>query len=577
MLTPDQIDALRDRFELITDPIQRYLITDIVKRIVEAGSVTRTGRYQAYIARLLGITKTDVKRYLKEIIKAQKGNIDDVFRRAATLTYQQTAQAAGVAAKALDDNEQLQNIISAAVQMADEEFENITQTIGMINPYGTAMPYRDVYISCCDYAFTKVATGAQDHYGAIRAAVKNIAEYGVVVIDYESGRHTSLDAAVRRNIMGGMGLMVEQVEQVAHDDIGADGWEISAHEASAPDHEPYQGKQYTDAQYQRINGTKDLPGLLKRRISTLNCKHIAFPIIWGVSQPQYTPMQLAAMRERNKKGIEYNGKHFTKYEATQHQRAIEREIRRERRQVIVADASGEKDALQTAQIKVKTLEEEYKRFSSAAGLRTQPERLETLGYGPKQAKQKSPLRQEVDAKVPEYLDNDFSDYEPLDLTSKEEQALKDLRSLSDRTGFEYGVIINGEQSSEPFTSSLHGAVRIPEEDLLPGAKVFHSHTNSTPLSRKDLGWLCNTFVDEVGVVGYNNDVYLVSVGYGYRPTTDEFDEAIDKIWGQSHIDILDYPEVETLTEDEREYVALREVLYRTVREFGWTVKGGRLQ
>ena len=107
MLTPDQIDALRDRFELITDPIQRYLITDIVKRIVEAGNVTRTGRYQAYIARLLGITKTDVKRYLKEIIKAQKGNIDDVFRRAATLTYQQTAQAAGVAARALDDNEQL--------------------------------------------------------------------------------------------------------------------------------------------------------------------------------------------------------------------------------------------------------------------------------------------------------------------------------------------------------------------------------------------------------------------------------------------------------------------------------------
>lgn len=386
MLTPDQIDALRDRFELITDPIQRYLITDIVKRIVEAGNVTRTGRYQAYIARLLGITKTDVKRYLKEIIKAQKGNIDDVFRRAATLTYQQTAQAAGVAAKALDDNEQLQNIISAAVQMADEEFTNITETIGMINPYGVAMPYRDVYISCCDYAFTKVATGAQDHYGAIREAVKNIAEYGVVVIDYESGRHTSLDAAVRRNIMGGMGLMVEQVEQVAHDDIGADGWEISAHEASAPDHEPYQGKQYTDAQYQRINGTSDLPGLLKRRISTLNCKHIAFPIIWGVSQPQYTPMQLAAMRERNKKGIEYNGKHYTKYEATQHQRAIEREIRRERRKVIASDASKDKDALETAQIRIKSLEEEYKRFSSAAGLRTQPERLETLGYGPKQAR-----------------------------------------------------------------------------------------------------------------------------------------------------------------------------------------------
>lgn len=386
MLTPDQIDALRDKFELVTDPIKRYLITDIVRRIVEAGNVTRTGQYQAYIARLLGVTQTEVKQYLKELIKLQKGQIRDVYTRAATLTYNQTAQAAGVAAKALDDNRALQNIINAAVMLADNEFTNITQTMGFVNPYGLAMPYTDAYISCCDYALTLVASGAKDHYSAIREAVANISKYGVVVIDYDSGRHTSLDAAVRRNIMGGLGLMVEQVEQQAHDDIGANGWEISAHEASAPDHEPYQGKQYTDAQYARINGTKEIPGLLKRRIATLNCKHIAFPIIWGVSKPQYTPMQLAAMRERNAKGITYNGKHYTKYEATQKQREIERAIRKNRRDILVDEASGDKEALQTAQIREKALEAEYKRFSSAADLRTQPERLETLGYGPKQDK-----------------------------------------------------------------------------------------------------------------------------------------------------------------------------------------------
>lgn len=87
---------------------------------------------------------------------------------------------------------------------------------------------------------------------------------------------------MRRNIMGGLGLMQEKISAEDHDKMGADGWEISAHAASAPDHEPIQGKQYSDAEYQKLNDS------LVRRIGTLNCGHAAFPIILGVSKP-YMP------------------------------------------------------------------------------------------------------------------------------------------------------------------------------------------------------------------------------------------------------------------------------------------------
>ena len=62
---------------------------------------------------------------------------------------------------------------------------------------------RDAYRQCMDYAFEQVFTGATDYNTAIRRATKNLADMGVRVIDYESGVHTSLEAAVRRNIMGG--------------------------------------------------------------------------------------------------------------------------------------------------------------------------------------------------------------------------------------------------------------------------------------------------------------------------------------------------------------------------------------
>ena len=218
-------------------------------------------------------------------------------------------------------------------------------------------------------------TGAADYNTAIRRATKNIADQGIRYIDYESGIHTSLEAATRRNIMGGLGLMQEQISQQNHDEMGANGWEISAHAASAPDHEPVQGKQYSDTDYQALNNR------LKRRIGTLTCGHAAFPIILGVSSPQYTTEELRHFRTANARGITYDGKHYTAYEATQTQRRIERAIRRQKNRILVDETTADTEKLIADQIKLRRLNDEYRRFSKASGLRTEPERAQVAGFG----------------------------------------------------------------------------------------------------------------------------------------------------------------------------------------------------
>ena len=129
--------------------------------------------------------------------------------------------------------------------------------------------------------------------------------------------------------MGGLGLMQEQISQQNHDDMGADGWEISAHAASAPDHEPIQGKQYSDKEYTALNNS------LIRRIGTLNCGHAAYPIILGVSEPQYSEEELEELRQQNEEGITFEGKHYTMYEATQSQRRLERAMRSQKRKILL--------------------------------------------------------------------------------------------------------------------------------------------------------------------------------------------------------------------------------------------------
>lgn len=243
----------------------------------------------------------------------------------------------------------------------------------------------------------KVTIGAQDYISAVREATKALAEKGIQVIDYESGVHTSLEAAVRRNIMGGLGLMQEQISQQNHDDLGCDGWEISAHGGSAPDHEPLQGRQYPDKQYHNINNS------LHRRIGTLNCGHSAMPIIFGVNSPQYTDEELEEFRRQNEEGVTVGDKHYTLYEATQRQRSIERSIRKRKRHILVDEELGDAEKLQQDQIHLQVLRQRYHEFSKAAGLPEQYERLEKAGFTWKHGRAAEKVAQDVFKNPPKDL------------------------------------------------------------------------------------------------------------------------------------------------------------------------------
>ena len=380
MLTPEQITALRDRAGQIADPINDYLIEDIARRISEAGQLTSTAQYQIWRAQNLGLSQQEIRQRLQKLLKKSNAEIKELLTQSAEVGYRfDLEQLPTEAAISFEENAVLQQIVAAAVELAQKDFTNLVQTIGFVTPYGRTEPLTRAYITSCDFAFKQVSTGAADYNTAIRRATKNLAAKGIRTIDYESGVHTSLEVAVRRTVMGGLGLMQEQIAKRNHDTMGCDGWEISAHAASAPDHEPVQGKQYSDAAYEALNNS------LVRCIGTLNCGHTAFPIILGVSSPQYTPEELEKFRTDNEKGVTIGGKHYTMHEATQTQRKLERAILAQKRYILIDEATGDKDKLLTGQIKYQRRDQEYKRFSRAAGLRTQQERMEVAGFGPRQA------------------------------------------------------------------------------------------------------------------------------------------------------------------------------------------------
>lgn len=380
MLTPQQITVLRDRAGQVTDPIVEYLISDIAERVSEAGQLTSTAAYQAWTAQKFGVSQRELKKELKKRLKLTSKEINQLFEQAAHTGYANDIKRLGVDGVPFEENTSLQQILDASVKLVDEDFNNITQSMGFVGPDGRFHELTDAYQRSCDFAFEKAANGAQDYNSIVRDATRELAKHGIRVMDYESGVHASIEAAVRRNIMGGLGLMNEQITQQNHDDLGCDGWEISAHGGCAPDHEPIQGKQYSDKEYERLNNS------LVRRIGTLNCGHSAMPIILGVNEPQHTKAELEEFRQQNEEGVTYEGQKYTLYEATQRQRRLETSIRNRKRQILIDEKLGDKDALQTDQIRLQVLKQEYSRFSKATGLPMQHARMEAAGFDWKKGK-----------------------------------------------------------------------------------------------------------------------------------------------------------------------------------------------
>lgn len=365
-MTQEQRDGLNDAALALTEPIIEDLLKDISRRIRKAGAITDTAEYEIYRAQALGESKRAIAQAIARQTEINAEVID------ALLDYVVDASAR------FEDDAYLQQLTEGYAEVMKTRTAEQLQNLWATAPDGKTVPLQDAYSRALDFAFRQTATGSLDLNTAIRRAVGPLARRGLRTIEQKNGRSVGIEYACRRYLMDQMGALDNAIQQQNHDRLGCDGWEISAHAACAPDHEPIQGRQFTDEEFEALNAS------LQRPIGRLNCRHVADPVLIGVDKPVYSEAELAQMAADNEKGVTYSGKHYTLYGAGQEQAAIENAIRRMRRQVLVDEESGSDD-LQKNQIRLRVLQSEYSRFCRATGRRTRTERLYTAGFGRSQA------------------------------------------------------------------------------------------------------------------------------------------------------------------------------------------------
>ena len=365
-MTQEQRDGLNDAALALTEPIIDELLKDISRRIKQAGAITDTAEYEIYRAQALGESKKAIAQAIARQTEINEEIID------ALLDYVEDASAR------FEDDAYLQQLTDGYAEVMKTRTAEQLKDLWATAPDGKTVPLQKAYEKAMDFAFRQTATGALDLNTAIRRAVGPLAARGLRTLEQKNGRSVGIEYACRRYLMDQMGQLDNAIQQQNHDRLGCDGWEISAHAACAPDHEPIQGRQYTDEAYEALNAS------LQRPIGRLNCRHVADPVLIGVDKPVHSEAELAQMAADNEKGVTYNSKHYTLYAAGQEQATIENAIRRMRRQVLMDEESGSAD-LQEHQIRLRVLQSEYSRFCRATGRRTRTERLYTAGFGRSQA------------------------------------------------------------------------------------------------------------------------------------------------------------------------------------------------
>lgn len=380
MLKPEYLEALPESMIVLMNDLEEWAIRDIVRRLKKSG-ITETARHQW--EQISGFyDETELIAKTGEVSERAKALAGELFDKSedTSFSWQKEAYASVGKTVAYDS---VRILLQASKERMLDDVLNLTSTLGFAVQKNGKTVFQSIgqfYLATLNMAQMQLMVGIATPQSAIKQAVKAMANSGLRTVEYASGTSIRIDAAARRAIMTGVNQTTARMTDFLMREMGAEYVETTAHAGARPSHQTWQGKQF------KVNG--EAPGYPNFALATgygtvtglcgANCRHSYYPYFPGYSTPAYTRQQLANI---DPPPFWYEGKRYTAYDATQMQRKFERNIRASRDRLIGYEEGGLTDDFMLESAKLKTLERGYKEFCKHAGLPTQNDRLQQLGFG----------------------------------------------------------------------------------------------------------------------------------------------------------------------------------------------------
>lgn len=381
MFTPEIMEAIPTALEQIFDSLQMSIMADIVRMLVLAQELTPTSVYKIGRLYKLGKSKSAIKSIVQNTLDLSNSEIKNIFSGVIESGYNEAESVFKEQGKEFipyAENEPLQQFVRAVQAQTQGECKNITQSMGFAKrqPDGSLgfTPVADYYQETLDKAVTEIASGASDYNTVLEKTVTEMTNSGLRTVDYASGHSNRVTVAARRAVSTGLNQVVGKINEENAEKLGTNYFEVSWHSGARPSHQVWQGRVYSKEELESVCGLGTVTGLCGA-----NCYHSYSPFTPGITPRTYTDEQLDKMNAEENKPVEYNGKTYTKYEATQRQRRLETTMRAQRQKIKLLEEGGaDEQAIINARARYVKTSDEYVNFSKSVGLSQQWDRV-TVG------------------------------------------------------------------------------------------------------------------------------------------------------------------------------------------------------
>ena len=545
-MTPEELEKLPKPLERTMTALELSIMDEIIQRIKEAARVTPVidwllGRMDA-----IGVGRARIKQLIGEGIRKAGLQVDDIYEQAAKSDYIRNKaiyEAAGKDYQPYENNQWLQQVVDAARRQTKDSLrplENITQTTGFNVPMGGSKkvftPLSEYLERSLDKAMLGITTGAKTYSQAIGGVIDEMTASGIRTVDYASGKSDRIEVAARRAVMTGVAQMTDKVNEKNMEALQTDYCEVDWHMGARntgtgyQNHQSWQGKVYSSEEMRTVCGKGQMPGF-----GGINCYHIAFAFIPGISKRKYTDEWLAEQNQKENEKRVYKGREYDTYAALQHQRRLERTIRKQKQDVeLLEKAEADKEDITAAKCRLRLTNKTYVDFSKETGLRQQRERLKIskLEAGANEA-----IRN-TNTKVGYHPDNDYSvkldGYTDV-VNNGLSEAIRNVAQKGGADGYEHMYLVNLETGVVEYyeTNQMENEVGYrfwKHLDKNPDAQYafVHNHNTDSSFSEPDMRTLLTTREIPVMIAARNDGVKYVAERSGDVLKSVIFDDLYEK-------------------------------------------------
>lgn len=418
MLTPDYFYGKSDKLIEMYQELEDWILHDIAMRLVESESLSGTADRELWKLQQMGLHRQEIVKRISELTGKSRNEVRRLLRESVLTSFSDDK---GVLERLADVQPPLQNNMVIAAMNAEMmktfgELSNLTNTT-------IDQSQRDLLNLLNEVDF-RVASGLQSYSSAICEVLDRYAENGMRV-DYPTGSRRSLEAAVRCCIVTSMNQTAAQVTNKYIVEAGAEYVLVSAHMGARHDkinptglqsHDWWQGKVY------KIRGADpDTANLLESTGYDIDLQtgegHVVNPLgLHGYNcrhshKPWHKSLRNPYVDENGNPKIDIHESQEL-YDLQQRQRAMERAIRKTKRQLLMKEqemkAFPDDLNLQSDYDKLSSRLRDQNRaygvFCAENGLQRQYDRVKVAGF-------KKPQAAKANGRATAYKNEQYASYE----------------------------------------------------------------------------------------------------------------------------------------------------------------------